>query len=379
MAPTKDEKDGSKNDTSNSQKSRNQASRRKPSRSVSAVDDINMSMSLRSSGTKGADSDTCKANNSAKTPWSTTNRTRNRNRVRDLTIERDSVDSDTDDHSLGLGPDSDSEAKEDRPCGKCKGTINDKIKALCCEFCSTWMCLDCTKVPETMYDLMLDKEVPNFLWSCDSCIHALPTIKNIGKTLQGVKDEQVNCKTEIGRLNTKVEKLESSIDSKVQEAIEEYREREARKSNIIVHNIPESKKQEAKDRLREDVQEVSSLIAEGLEIEEHVSITSAIRLGKRDEDKTRLLRVTLENVKTKRNILAKAKKLRETEKWKQVFITPDLSPKERQKNKVLREELNRRIKEGEEDLVIRRGKIIRMLRTQSREQLNTSSSQLFRQ
>ena len=38
-----------------------------------------------------------------------------------------------------------------------------------------------------MCDMMLDQEVRNVLWTCDSCVHALPTITKLGKTLQGVK------------------------------------------------------------------------------------------------------------------------------------------------------------------------------------------------
>ena len=108
----------------------------------------------------------------------------------DLKVEDETADSDTD-RSIRFGLDSESETLEgDRPCEKCRGVINDDVKALRCEFCFSWLCLHCTEVPEPMYDLMMDKEVPNFLWTCNSCMHALPTIKNLGKTLQGVKDEQ---------------------------------------------------------------------------------------------------------------------------------------------------------------------------------------------
>ena len=58
--------------------------------------------------------------------------------------------------------------------------------------------------------------------------------------LGGVKDDQMACRSNINTLNTKVEKLENSIDGKIQEAIEEYRDRESRKCNIIIHQVPES-------------------------------------------------------------------------------------------------------------------------------------------
>ena len=128
--------------------------------------------------------------------------------------------------------------------------------------------------------------------------------------------------------------------------------------------------------MREDKREVLLVIGEGLGLED-IAIESTIRLGKREEQKTRLLRVTVESVKVKRDILQRAKKLRESEKWKKVFITPDLSPKERMRNKELREELKRRTDEGE-DLVIRRGKITKIQSSKDGERHQRSASQLFR-
>ena len=67
--------------------------------------------------------------------------------------------------------------------------------------------------------------------------------------------------------------------------------------------------------------------------------------------------MVLNSVKSKREILGSAKKLRDSETWSDIFITPDMTPKERERNKQLREELKRRRNEGEEGLVIRGGQI----------------------
>ena len=123
-------------------------------------------------------------------------------------------------------------------------------------------------------------------------------------------------------------------------------------------------KDEAKDRKREDTDRVEELICNGLGIEE-VDIMKAIRLGKKDAEtsgKNRLLKITVENITKKREILSNAKKLREVNAWKGIYINPDLTPKERETNKILREDLKRRKDNGEVDLVIRRGKIIKSFR-----------------
>ena len=257
--------------------------------------------------------------------------------------------------------DDSSTSTSDRPCEKCGGTINEDVKALQCEFCAKWVCLVCSEVPEKMYDIFIDDDIPSFLWSCASCIHAIPTIKNLGKALQGVRDDQSETKAESGKLNAKVDKLESSIDVKVQEAIEEYRERENRKCNLILHNIPESKEIDAGVRRDDDIQVITDVFKEGLGVDQF-EIQSSVRLGRKsDEGKNRLMKVTVDSVKTKREILSNAKKLKNYEKWSRVFITPDLSPKQRERSRALREELKRRQGEGEEGLMIRKGEIVKAL------------------
>ena len=76
---------------------------------------------------------------------------------------------------------------DDRPCLKCKGIIHESIKAMQCEFCAEWVCLDCTGMPEVTYDAIMNNNIPNFIWSCDSCVKAVPTIKNLSNMLQDMK------------------------------------------------------------------------------------------------------------------------------------------------------------------------------------------------
>lgn len=245
----------------------------------------------------------------------------------------------------------------DQPCAKCDGVIHDNVKALQCEFCAAWVCLVCTGMPEPVYDAIMDNDVPNFIWTCDSCMNAVPTIRNLSKMLQSVKEEQHVSREQVEKLNIRVERLEESIDDKVQSAIDEYRAREARKTNVIIHNIPESECEEAADRKKEDSEAIEDLIKNGLDLG-HVKMEAVVRLGKKVEGKARLTKVQLDTVKSKREMLNNAKKLRNTASWSRIYITPDLSPKEREENRKLREELKKRTADGEEGLVIRRGKII---------------------
>ena len=67
-----------------------------------------------------------------------------------------------------------------------------------------------------------------------------------------------------------------------------------------------------------------------------------------------------------------APQLRYLTSWKRIYVTPDLTKKERDEGKRLREELSNRRQAGEENLAIGRGKIVK-LPQMSRDDTNSSS------
>ena len=76
-----------------------------------------------------------------------------------------------------------------------------------------------------------------------------------------------------------------------------------------------------------------------------------------DSQKCRPVKVVLKDTDTKMRILRKARNLRKSDKFKKVGISADKTLKERQADKVLVDERNRRREEGE-DVVIYRGKVV---------------------
>ena len=66
-----------------------------------------------------------------------------------------------------------------------------------------------------------------------------------------------------------------------------------------------------------------------------VKLTKAIRLGKKQENRSRLMLVSLEDATVRGTILENARKLRTSDTWGNVYISPDLTPKERVEGKKL--------------------------------------------
>ena len=91
---------------------------------------------------------------------------------------------------------------------------------------------------------------------------------------------------------------------------------------------------------------------------ESIQVLRAIHLGKCKDSGPRVLKVTLDNEKSKWRIIKEAIKLRNSANWKNVYISPDLTRKEREHNKKSRLELKQRKDQGEKNLIIKRGRIV---------------------
>ena len=201
-------------------------------------------------------------------------------------------------------------------------------------------------------------------WFCESCdpkvIEAIDKIKELDVRMKTVEDRLEAIEQNVGK------KSESLVQQKFDEWVLEREELEKRKTNVILHKVKEpdvsltneQKKQEDPRALLK----VGSEIGVNLEAKD---IKNIYRIGKRSgEDsptRNRLMCVVFSDQKGKDEILRNARHLKDStdEALKDIFITPDLTQKQREQDKQLREELRRRRENGEQDLVIRRGRIVK--------------------
>ena len=132
----------------------------------------------------------------------------------------------------------------------------------------------------------------------------------------------------------------------VASALSEEKDKEKRKLNVILHNVAEPTADNSQSRKREDIDHVSSIFHKPLGVS--VQITNAVRLGKRG-DKPRFLKVSVDSERSKASILHNCTRLRGKDvpvSLSKVFITPDMTPKEREYNKSLRDQLTELNKDG---------------------------------
>ena len=81
------------------------------------------------------------------------------------------------------------------------------------------------------------------------------------------------------------------------------------------------------------------------------------RIGRVAGARPRLLRIKCQNINVKLSLLRQSKKLRDSTRFRNVYINPDLTNQQRAKSAELRSELKRRRENGEK-VIIRGGRIV---------------------
>ena len=138
----------------------------------------------------------------------------------------------------------------------------------------------------------------------------------------------------------------------------EKEEREKRRNNLIIFNLPESNKNQGQERVKEDADRCEYVFGGALGVEEY-SFDKVIRLGKKQEGRNRPTLVRMTEEHSKWSVIARGKQLRQSEDdvIKSLIIVPDLTEKQREEETQLRQELKRRRENGEM-CIIKRGRIV---------------------
>ena len=270
---------------------------------------------------------------------------------------------------------------ENDKCKVCNVKVKDR--GIRCDACETWHHIKCLKMKEDTYKLYANE---NLQWVCQACINIRREENNL---LEIVREMKQMAETERERnmeermkimqmmqkmsgqvtelenkvenmVNEKIKKVEDNILGKVNNEIDEKLEKFKRRKNLVVYGLPESNGRNDKERNEEDMNSIKNMIEE-LEIE--VENFETTRLGSQIKtNKPRPLKIELRKEVDKSKILRKAANLRNAreEKFKKVILSPDMTLKMRELDKILRDELKMRRQAGERNIKIKDGKIVKI-------------------
>ena len=158
-------------------------------------------------------------------------------------------------------------------------------------------------------------------------------ITNLETAIQEVKAVQVQQESDLSRIK--------NIIAGQQHQIEAFEERE-RRCNLIFSNVPETPVTVGKELLTEDKEKVVSLVKQISPSDQEVSedvILETTRLGRGGRN-PRILKVKLQDVQSRNNILHHARNLNSSSiqgSFGRVFVNKDMSLLRRQEEKRLRE------------------------------------------
>lgn len=270
-------------------------------------------------------------------------------------------------------------------CGRCLKSVRKQDNGVQCDNCENWYHAACVNIDNAHYRIL--SKLPSMEWVCKICKDKIATLIEENSQLKcenkSLKEENRVLRERLAALEKRVDEIKNEVKEeikkemkdeimkevnnnvvKVLEDIQEAENKRNREGNLVLYNMVESERENGRDRAHEDANKCHQLIQEGIGLEQNdYSIRKAIRLGKpqNNTNRPRPLLIKLESVEEKWLILKKARNLKNYRHpiLKKVIVTPDLTPKEQEKDRMLRQQLKEKIDEGEQGWYIKGGKLNR--------------------
>jgi hypothetical protein len=249
-----------------------------------------------------------------------------------------------------------SKNKQKETCLACNKAFTKSDASIQCAICALWIHhKPCSLVSDDGFKFLSEQiqATGSAYWACRSCLSYSQSftrkVKEVEKKLEEVqKGLQENTKG-IERVDKNVEELrkevgevkkQTKMDTSKLMTTEEYREREARKNNLVMHRVNESAAATAAERREADMSECSSILRVAGAAEEIKEIRTCRRIGERGEAPRPLI-VVMKKENAKLTVLEAAKNLKNSA-YSEVSIVPDLTPQQRQEEIDLGGEAERR-------------------------------------
>jgi len=253
------------------------------------------------------------------------------------------------------------------PCLRCKKNVTKNSKSVRCGTCQFWVHTECENISAELYSILAHPEKFGgaISWTCESCLASsarieqtvkayTDKIREIEARVTGTEDGIRDLGKKMEKMDEKISKKEENVDKKIQKGekgiLEEMREREVRRMNLMIYRVPELDDDRATGMERIDFDKKQcSKIFHAIEVRlKEDDIKFCRRVGERGEESRPLL-VGLYSEADKDRVLRYARKLEHT-RYKEVAICQDLTKKQRDEELDLKREAEKRNEDlNEED------------------------------
>ena len=271
-------------------------------------------------------------------------------------------------------------------CKVCNVKTNRNNKGTTCEFCGIHVHVACINGIENDFKQALLK-FDQVKWTCTSCKQKFKSLLSENDRL---KAENSTLKLENESLRRRFDNLETqfsnfktefkseilqelrnnpstpptadqsqSINDQVLACLREERDRDRKRLNLCLRNFPETDSTVSTGNERARVIELftSRLGVNGSDL--NSGIMNVKRVGTRNDDRPRIIIIECSNIDLRRKLLQNSFKLKDVPPTndKKVFLTPDMTKKQLEEDRILRDELWSRRNRGE-NVFIRRGVVV---------------------
>ncbi len=183
-------------------------------------------------------------------------------------------------------------------------------------------------------------------------------IGSFDSRIQSIETSLANFQTQYSQMANKITNIRHDFDNfKIQvfdDCANEIQQRTIRMNNAILFGVFEKEDGSVVDRKKWDEDQVRSVMMDvGVK---DVNFSDVRRLGKKNGNRVRPLRVVIGDAEKRREFLRSSRRLRHSASNRRVFVKEDLTPLQQKRARLLQEELKTRRSNGE-DVVIFREKV----------------------
>ena len=245
------------------------------------------------------------------------------------------------------------------PCPKCdKNCTSGSIQ---CRVCDQWYHSACADVTAKLLS-MFNEAISQGHDHCWACSHCSTVFKKLNQKVTLLSKELDNIRAQGDRTEGRVEVLEKHVDNitkdlksvktsseggaQVKDDIyAEMNDREARKNNLLVHNVSESCSEDSRERKNHDSRLVCELFEHiGIKCDPDRDFKFINRVGAKNNDKLHPIIVGFRVSQTRDSVLNSAYKLRKAhdKDLQEVRIIPDLTKKQRELDERVSKDIDKR-------------------------------------
>ena len=213
-------------------------------------------------------------------------------------------------------PDIDS-APEEEICLCCQKVFTKRDGCVQCFLCELWAHVKCSGLSSECMKALGSKKNDGIAWTCRACKSFATKYSKINLKIDARLDkleEQIDkveeLQEEVKKLNKKVELIESITKTNDNDSfMDELRERDYRKENILLYDIPEPTASTGEQRARMDLNRLKDILDQlKIRIEDD-DVKFMIRVWRFDNTKMRPALVGIPNSTLREKILNKAPQL----------------------------------------------------------------------